>query len=172
MAKLILRELTSEDESAFLEGLSLWEGEDLTWYSFVWNQNMAYSKMLEILQQESLGINLIPNRVPHTMLYGFVEGKIVGRLSVRHELNDYLRKRGGHIGYSVAPQYRRKGYASEMMKQGLEFCRQLHINPLLVTCAETNIPSRKIIEQNGGILEDITWDSEGEEMLCRFWIHL
>lgn len=65
--------------------------------------------MLTILRKEVAGIDLLPGRVSHTMLYGFLNGKIIGRVSVRHQLNEHLRKRGGHIGYAVAKNFRRKG---------------------------------------------------------------
>ncbi len=101
MSNLILRALEENDEQAFLEGMKEWDGENPNWYSFCWQSGMKYSEMLEILRIENLGIELKEGRVPHTMLYAFVDGKIIGRLSVRHHLNEYLRHRGGHIGYAV-----------------------------------------------------------------------
>ncbi len=167
---LILRELNERDEIAFLEGVQEWQGEDPHWYSFIWKSGMSFQEMLAALEKESAGIDLSPGRVPHTMLYGFFDGKIIGRLSVRHTLNDYLRKRGGHIGYAVAKRFRQKGYATEMVRQGLEFCKSLSINEVMVTCADSNTPSWKIIERFGGKLEDKVWDDEDQEMIRRYWI--
>src|SRR3989338_867737 len=99
---LILRELTSSDELAFFSGLKEWAGEDLSWYTFTWVPEMPYETMLLHLRNDSAGIDLPAHRVPHTILYGFLDGKIIGRVSVRHILNERLRQRGGHIGYSVA----------------------------------------------------------------------
>lgn len=96
--KLILRELNESDEQAFLEGAKEWVGESPHWYSFIW-PNVQFSEMLDILKKEALGVGLKPDRVPHTMLYAFLDEKIIGRVSVRHTLNDHLRKRGGHINY-------------------------------------------------------------------------
>lgn len=172
MLQLILRELTPEDEKAFLEGLQEWEGEKPHWYSFIWKPGMTFQEMLVILRNESKGIELAPGRVPHSMLYGFLDGKIIGRVSIRHTLNDYLRKRGGHIGYSVARKYRKQGYATEMVRQGLEFIQGLGVFSVLVTCADDNIPSWKIIERFGGKLEDRVWDDEDKVMIRRYWISL
>jgi predicted acetyltransferase len=167
---LTLRELTVADEQAFFDGFKEWAGEEPSWYTFSWKEGMSYAEMLEILRKEALGIELAPGRVPHTMLYGFVDGKIIGRVSVRHMLNDYLRKRGGHIGYAVAPKFRGKGYASEMMRQALEFCRKLGLKSIMITCSDSNVPSWKIIERFGGKLEDCIHDDEKNELMRRYWI--
>lgn len=169
---LILRDLEAADETAFFEGMKEWEGEEPDWYTFSWRQGMPYAEMLEILRKEKAGIDMAPGRVPHSMLYAFVDGKIVGRLSVRHTLNDHLRKRGGHIGYAVAPRFRRKGYATEIMRQGLEYCKQLGITELMVTCADENISSWKVIERFNGKLRDKIWDDVDKESIRRYWINL
>lgn len=167
---LTLRELTENDEQAFFEGAKLWTGEAPYWYSFAWKPRMSFQEMLTILKKEKAGIDLAPGRVPHTMLYGFVDGKIIGRVSIRHELNESLRKRGGHIGYAVAPIYRRKGLATEMVRQALEYCRTLNISPVMVSCADHNTGSWKIVEHFGGKLEDKVWDDQDKEMIRRYWI--
>ncbi len=172
MSKLTLRQLNKQDEDAFFEGLKEWDGEDLDWYTFSWKPGMPFSEMITILENEFAGIDLLPGRVAHTMLYGFVEGKIVGRVSIRHSLNEHLRKRGGHIGYAVAKKFRKNGYATEMVRQALDHCRELKIPKLMVTCAEDNVPSCKIIERFDGKLEDKIWDDEDKEMIRRYWVSI
>jgi len=169
---LELRQLTLNDEQAFFDGMKDWPSDDLSWYTFAWKEGMGYPQMLEILRKENAGIELAPGRVPHTMLYGFVDGAIVGRVSVRHELNDHLRHRGGHIGYSVAERHRKKGYATEMVRLAFGYCKSLGIDEVMVTCSDDNVPSWKIIENFGGRLQDRIWDDEDEEMIRRYWITL
>ena len=169
---LLLRFLEDGDEAAFLEGLKAWDGDDASWHSFCWKEGMAYPEMMRILRDERAGRNLRPDRVPHTMLYGFVGGQIIGRLSVRHTLNEQLRYRGGHIGYAVAPPFRRRGYAKEMVRQGLNYCRGLGLAKIMVTCADDNEPSWKVIEAFGGKLEDKVWDNVDNETIRRYWIDL
>jgi len=100
------------------------------------------------------GINLEKGRVPATLYWAVVGNKIVGRLDIRHRLNKNLRIIGGHIGYAVAPSERKKGYATEMLRLGLKKTKQLGIKKALITCDEGNIASRKVIEKNGGVLEN------------------
>lgn len=95
--------------------------------------------------------------------------RLVGMVSIRHRLNDYLLRQGGHIGYSVRESERRKGYATEMLKQSLQLCKELGISKVLVICKKDNIGSARVIQANGGILEDEVISREGE-LTRRYWI--
>jgi len=117
MSLLKIRQLGPDDEQAFLEGLQAWQDEDPSWHTFIWTEGMSHKEHLQQLTDESLGQNLPEEKVPHTMLYGFLDGVIVGRCSVRHELNDFLRNFGGHLGYGVAPPFRRRGFASQRRRR-------------------------------------------------------
>ncbi len=111
-------------------------------------------------------------RVPSTQ-YIFLreeDNKIVGMIDIRHQLNEYLEKFGGHIGYSVAPGERCKGYASQMLKASLLKCKELGIGKVLVTCSDTNEGSRKTILANGGIYESTVYEPDEKEYLERYWI--
>ena len=59
--------------------------------------------------------------------------RLVGMIQVRHYFNDYLSKFGGHIGYSIRPSERKKGYAKAMLKAVLPFCREIGLEKVLVT---------------------------------------
>ncbi len=116
--------------------------------------------------------NVPEGRVPATQ-YIFVreeDGKIVGMLQIRHFLNGYLERFGGHIGYSVAPSERRRGYASQMLGEALPRCRELGIGKVLVTCIDSNVGSRKTILANGGIYESTVYEPDEKVYLERYWI--
>ncbi len=170
--KLVLRKLTLADEAAFLEGVRLWDGHPRDWYTFDWKPGGSYEEMVKKLERDSKGIGLQPHHVPATMLYAFVGDVIVGRLHVRHQLNEALTRRGGNIGYAVAPAFRGQKFATEIMSHGLEFCRTLGLDKILVTCADSNIPSWKIIENFGGMLENKIFDEADQESVRRYWIKL
>ena len=95
---------------------------------------------------------------------------MVGAVNIRHDLNDYLLKYGGHIGDGIRPSERRKGYATEMIRLALEECRKLGLTRVLMTCDKNNIGSAKSIIRNGGILEDEVLE-EGV-IKQRYWISL
>ena len=100
------------------------------------------------------------------------DGKIVGMIQIRHFFNPYLEKYGGHIGYSVAPSERRKGYAVRMLKQALPACRALGLDRVLITCIQGNEGSRRTILKNGGVYESTVREPERDRDLERYWITL
>ncbi len=101
------------------------------------------------------------------------DGVVVGMIQVRHRFNDYLEKYAGHIGYSVRPSERRKGYAKEMLALVLPFCRDtLGLRRVLITCVKGNEGSRRTILSNGGVYECTVYCPEHDEYLERYWIEL
>jgi predicted acetyltransferase len=93
--------------------------------------------------------------VPVTELW-FVDGTdYLGTVIIRHSLTPDLEREGGHIGYHVVPGHRRRGHATQMLAQAKPVCRQLGLTEILVTCAEGNLASRRVIEANGGTLDRI-----------------
>lgn len=100
------------------------------------------------------------------------DDKIVGMIQVRHHFNDFLEKYGGHIGYSVRPTERRKGYAKRMLGEALLFCKELGIGKVLVTCLSDNEGSRRTILANGGKYESTVKLPDGDEYLERYWIDI
>ncbi len=114
---------------------------------------------------------------------GFVEGsqyllvdderqKILGMVNLRHELNDFLFRVGGHIGYSIRPDERRKGYAKLQLRLALEKMAELGVRDVLVSCGQDNEASARTIESCGGILEDEPYAEEFHCVIKRYWIHL
>lgn len=96
--------------------------------------------------------------------------RILGAISIRHKLTERLLFRGGHIAYYVHKYERQKGYASEMLRLGMEKCRELGIDKILITCAKSNIGSVKTILNNGGAFH--SEDIEEGEQFQRYWIEL
>ena len=110
--------------------------------------------------------------VPDSTFFCFDEKRnlMVGAVNIRHDLNDYLLKYGGHIGDGIRPSERRKGYATEMIRLALEECRKLGLTRVLMTCDKNNIGAAKSIIRNGGILENEVLE-EGS-IKQRYWIAL
>lgn len=98
--------------------------------------------------------------------------KIVGMIQFRHYLNKYFEKYGGHIGYSIRPDERRKGYAKKMLAECLKACRAYGLKDILLTCHEENEGSRRTILANGGVYESIVYCPSLDAYLERYWIHI
>lgn len=96
----------------------------------------------------------------------------MGRLAIRHSLNDFLLKIGGHIGYGVVPQFRRMGYAKKMLELALPIAKELGVTKVLLTCDDNNLGSIKTIEANGGQLENTVASGDGKPLKRRYWIDL
>lgn len=113
-------------------------------------------------------------KVPATIFFCVRESdnRLVGMIQVRHRFNEYLEKYAGHIGYSVRPSERRKGYAKRMLALTLPFCKELGINRVLISCIDGNIASEKTILANGGKYESTVYESGEDIYLKRFWIEL
>jgi predicted acetyltransferase len=97
------------------------------------------------------------------------KGKVLGAVNIRHQLNDRLVNRGGHIGYGIRPMERQKGYATKILALALEKAKEIGIEKVLVTCDQTNIGSSKTILNNGGV-EDTDFIEENGNVVKRYWI--
>jgi predicted acetyltransferase len=102
--------------------------------------------------------------VTGTYLWMVESDEVVGRISLRHELTPWLREVGGHIGYAVRPSARRRGHASKAVALMLPLCAERGLEQVLITCDVDNLGSRRVIEANGGALEDVR---NGK---LRFWV--
>lgn len=115
-----------------------------------------------------------PRLVPATQFLYVRESdnRIVGMIQVRHRFNAFLERYAGHIGYSVRPSERRKGYAKSMLQAVLPYCASLGLSRILVSCLKGNIASAKTILANGGVYESTVFYPEHDAYLERYWIEL
>jgi predicted acetyltransferase len=162
-----LRPLTVADEAQALQAHSELAADNFE-FLLGYTEGMAWPEYLQILDNLFTGTNLPEGKVSATFLIAEINGELVGRTSIRHELNDFLFSVGGHIGYAVRPNYRRQGYATEILKQSLAYINQLGITEVLVTCLDGNVGSFEVIQSQGGILENKV-EYEGA-LWRRYWI--
>lgn len=98
------------------------------------------------------------------------DNKIVGMIQFRHYFNEFLEKYGGHIGYSIRPDERRKGYAKKMLSNCLHICKTYGLEKVLVTCIQGNEGSKRTILANGGVYESTIYCETDNVYLERYWI--
>lgn len=109
--------------------------------------------------------------VPATLFFlADNSGRLYGAIHLRHELNENLRKFGGHIGYGIRPSERRKGYATLQLKLMIDKMREMGYKKAMITCNLDNIGSAKTIEKNGGVLEAIVDHDHGKGKI--YWINI
>jgi predicted acetyltransferase len=166
---LILRRLEVGDEDQILTAVEEFGAEGGHW-SYRYRPDLPWADYVELVHAWEDGIDLPDDFVEHAELVAVVDGEIVGRTSVRFVLNEFLRTIGGHIGYAVRPSFRRRGYATEILRQSLDVARDHGIGPVLVTCDVDNVGSRRVIEANGGVLEGIFDAEPGMPQKRRYWI--
>jgi predicted acetyltransferase len=132
-------------------------------------EGIPWEQYLSGVDRERRGIGLAEGRVPATMLFAVADDLIVGRVHIRHALTPALLRVGGHIGYAVRPAWRGRGFATEMLRQGLAVLRDLGVTRALVTCDDDNVGSIRTIERNGGVLEEV-FAPPGGALKRRYWI--
>jgi predicted acetyltransferase len=167
-SELRLRPLKAEDEKPAQEAHDELAGEG---HSFLlgWEPQVSWSQYVKRLERIRSGHDLPSGWVPSAFLIAELKGALVGRISLRHRLTDFLENFGGHIGYAVRPAYRRRGIATEILRQGVIIARAEGIEQILVTCDQSNRASASIIARAGGVLEDVRVDPEGIPRE-RYWI--
>lgn len=160
-----LRRPRLEDRATILEMVDEFKRAESAMDGGFFRSDMNFENWLQSLQEAEMGLSIPDGFVPYIQLVSFDEaGRALGFLNLRLRLNEALLEHGGHIGYSIRPSERGKGYAKKQLQLGLVEARLKNIKKVLVTCHQTNAASRATILANGGAFEDIRNDTE------RYWI--
>jgi predicted acetyltransferase len=168
MSELRLRPVRVDDEAVVRAAQDVMAAEDFP-FALAFSDDVAFADYVAALERLQRGEPPLGRYVASTFLLAEVDDELVGRASIRHELNDFLRHEGGHIGYCVLPAHRRRGYATEILRQSLAIAQGHGIDPVLVTCDDDNLASATVIERAGGVLED-TVENESGTLTRRYWI--
>ncbi|AJE85657.1 MULTISPECIES: GNAT family N-acetyltransferase [Streptomyces] len=130
-----------------------------------WESAEGFAALVEELRGWAEGVRLPPELpVPATVLWWTEGEEHLGTLFIRHRLTPALLDHGGHLVASVRPSVRSHGQGKAMLRAALPHAHRLGVDPALLTCAESNTASRKVIEACGGRFED---NRNGS---LRYWI--
>jgi predicted acetyltransferase len=166
---LRLRPLREDDEQA-VRAAQRELAPDAFVFALFYDEQMPWRDYLDLLARQRAGDGELPApMVQSSFLVAEVAGEIVGRVSIRHQLNQFLLHEGGHVGFGVRPAFRRRGYATEILRQALVVARAVGVERVLLTCDERNSGSAATIERCGGALENVVVGYDGARMR-RYWI--
>ena len=170
MLKISLVIPTKEHETQvkeYIEEHSKYEENDIHGGALI--EKIHYDDWLKQLENNSNEKTVNPEWVVTSTFFGVADGNIIGMIDIRHTLNQFLRDYGGHIGYGVRPTERNKGYATEMLKLGLVYCKKIALEKVMLACYKENTASGRTIEKCGGILEKEFLYSDGKTVQV-YWI--
>ena len=173
MDKLKLVIPTAEYKKSFIEAIQEFQLEGRNLEINILDLGNNFEKYLTKLADEEKGIGMKEGYVPATTLWLVEGGEFIGHVSIRHCLTENLQQVGGHIGYSIRPTKRRMGYGTKTLEFALLEAKKFGIHNVLITCDDDNVGSAKIIEKNGGVLENKVegeYESEAKKLKRRYWI--
>lgn len=167
--KVVIEMYKEYMSSELIPGIDRFEGirdfEKIDEYSF--------EEWIENLEKNKDEKNLPENYSPHTLFLAINdEEELVGAIGLRWRKVPALMTFGGLIGYSIRPSQRGKGYASKMLNLALEKFKATNIDNVLITCKDFNIASKRVIEKNGGIFENIYKNNNDGYNYLRYWIKI
>ena len=168
-ADLRLRPLRVDDEAAALNAHKAM-AEDQFSFLLHYEADMPWEEYVQLLDGYRQHGSLPAGLVPGTFLVAVVGTDLVGRTSIRYVLNEYLSVAGGHIGYGVVREHRRKGYATTILQQSLVIARAQGVDRALITCDIDNVASARVIERCGGVFESTVDDPRCGPQKRRYWI--
>lgn len=157
---------------SYQEAIKEYQEHDVKSYCFL---NPQEYDVIERAENSRLGKNLPEGVVAATYLWLVDGDTFIGQVSIRHELTDGLRRFGGNIGYGIRYSAWNKGYGSFLLSQALLYAKDtIKLQKVLLTCNDDNIGSARVIEKNGGELQDKIKNTIGgvERITRRYWITL
>ena len=132
----------------------------------------TFDDYLAYLDKVAGGLDLGRGVVPMSSFWATQGAQVLGIARLRHRLTDLLLQEGGHIGFYVRPSARRRGVATHILAMMLQPARKLGLDRVLITCDSDNVGSARVIEKNGGVLENEIISAFSGKPIRRYWLEL
>ncbi|QQS59282.1 GNAT family N-acetyltransferase [Candidatus Peregrinibacteria bacterium] len=161
---------TKKYAESWWQAIQEFEAEDIGGFWNIPDKPTNIDEYIQRTKDHSQGKNMPDWFVPGTTYWLIDNDKFVGHVNIRHELNDKLKKEGGNIGYAIRPTERQKGYGSKILELAIQKAKKIGLQKVLITCNDENIASAKIIEKNGGKLQDK--NIVDEKLVRRYWLNV
>ncbi|WP_334123237.1 GNAT family N-acetyltransferase [Glutamicibacter sp.] len=168
---LEFRELASQDEQQAIDAHGSMVADDFEFLP-TWSMAESWDNYIYRMSAGRRGEHIPDGWVRSALFGAFDDGELVGRVSVRYVLNDFLLQNGGHIGYGVVPEHRRRGMAVALCQFGLAEVGHAGVDSALLTCDSMNAGSIATILRCGGVLDPQLPSLEAADgsRTLRYWI--
>ena len=176
MGAMELVEPSVEYKDSFIEAVREYQSESETASTRTYRDlsikelEADLESFVEQERSHAQGKNQPEGYVPQTEFWLVDNGEYIGHVGVRQRLNEHLLQIGGHIGYDIRPSKRGKGYGNKILELALQKAKEIGVEKIRITCDVDNVASRKIIEKNGGVLENQVPNPETGVDKRRYWI--
>lgn len=163
---------TEQYYQSYLEAIEEYKLNHITTYAFL---DPSSYNIFERIFDYRTGNNLPQDRVKSTYLWLVDQDEFIGEISIRHSLTESLLRFGGNIGYGIRYSKQNAGLGTIMLSQALRYAKDtVGLDKVLITCNDNNYGSARIIEKNGGILQDkiINVIDGAERTTRRYWISI
>lgn len=161
---------TVKYKDTFIEGMLEFKetGEDILFA--ILKEHSVADSYIDLIKKKERGESLSKGQTPFSTFWLIDKEEFIGRVRIQHTLTKKIRTIEGQIGYTIRPSKRKNGYGKKILALALSKCRELGMDKVLVTCDETNIASKKIIEVSGGIFEKANEQGKGKPKKLLYWI--
>lgn len=159
---LVRPTLELKEEALAYRGEHFRHGEKVIYGSELFDKTESYEEWLSAVTRNTDPETVNENWVVTDTFFAVrkSDGRIIGIIDLRHTLNEFLKDLG-NCGYSVRPSERKKGYATEMLRQLIWVAKEAEMNELHISVEKENMASVKVIQKNGGVYER-SFSFEGE----------
>lgn len=170
---LTLVKLALDHKARFLSMLREYKAAGESGYQYALSRaERDFASFVRLLNKGATSKRLRGGRVPQTHFWLLDHDRFLGGSRLRHRLNALLENEGGHIGYDIRPSERGRGYGTRLLSLTLDQARAIALERVLVTCDSDNFASARVIEKNGGRLEDQRRSHHTGKLVSRYWIDL